>query len=1094
MLRTLHVGNAPDPHLAQVFPRGIWADAVEEATTATLSSGAASWIFRITDRGWSLLSFSRNGSATWVNQERSLWKILVHPVGRWAGVTDRDSLQLEPSRSNLVSWRAGTRSLVATHDVNVYDSVLRVRTVLTADADRLACDVTLSWVTKANDCTVEGVCSLPLLVEPRDRGSDEACLGALKGHVVVDPIPRFRYQPEVSGQPLFGWLAQRRQSGAISAGRATSMAVWGYYSTLDREGWMTWTDTTDRRPAYPIFESDGSRMLFDHWAPVEDWCVVHNGNRTIEAPRVALRPFQASTPHGWWDVAQHYADRLRALNAPWITGPKIMLDPDRAQHERAPHIFAATSEATEEDLDDATEIQGLPDFLRTRLGLPASAPIFGLCYGKSQETRPWIPGHTATEGTVRDGILQAHGALEPKASFYGSQKPAFFFPEPGEAGVWNEGQDTDLWTTKGLLPYLYTSRQGFHDGDTDATRGFENSSTVTEYFRERSYTVASVDPAAKRIVVDSFGGDEWKAGQVFIGVSISFLIGGVVYWAETSSISGTTLTLRDDPRNHLAQAVYPPAGSTVRLHDRTSEFCYHAVAESDLLPYLERHQWEEMQRIYAGCVLYMDVEPQRLVRELCSSAHAGLSGYAPHPRGGGRWIYDARRKLFERMVFAARCGRQPNVALVGGEYLDEAYLPHKCYGLHVIGHTALWRTFESAPNDPDFNDPDDHGMRPVPMFSVAYAGRAYGLQTVFSFGTGILVNFIRNDNTFPVDAPKYRRAQAWWAGGEWVYGLTPPQYVHTYSEQLTTDGATPLSLATADPWDAAQYTGANAAVAEVATVRDYWAGIVEAEQKWILSYLRNGELLQPLTHGGGTTLFDIYTSGIFDRASALLGSVHINFRQDLPVLWDPHNYPRVQHAVWRAVSGSSICVVMTNPTDTAGTLEATLDLSLYGLEGEVHAFRVGTNGIPTPLGESWSTCALSETLAAYSSSAIVLVPESEVESLQLRSDLTDSPPIQVRALSSLTAIIAIEVEVLDGGVPVDVSVALVRQLVGTFPSGASLVAPANNVTDGTDGRIRAFLTAEGFRADPGVWHIGARVNLGAGAVDGSQDQIAQAAP
>lgn len=1100
MTRVLHVGNAPDPHREQLFPPGLWSSSVDTGSAASLSSsGGSSWAFARSDRGWSLTSFTRPSGATWTNQERSLWKLTVFPVGRWAGAKTSDSVTIEPSNASLVDARFASSYATITYRVRIYDSVLQIRTFLAAKANHLQAQLHLEWITKANDCTVDGACVLPLLLDPRDRGSDEACLGALKGHVVVDPIPRFGYRPEQSGQPKFGWLAQRRQSGTTTAGRGISMALWGYYSTLDKEGWTTWIDQAERQVCHAIYESDRSRMLFELWAPCEDWAKVHNGDRAIiKSPILGLRPFLATSAYGWWDVADLYRQRMVAIAAPFAITPKIMLDSTRDDYERAPHLIVSTNGSSGGNtLGDEGQMTPVPGYLRTNLALSSATAMFGLNYGPANDdARHLVPGASQINGTTsRPGLIAAHGTLAPSGVFWGLQKPASFFPEAGECGYWADGQYLDVWANLSLVKHLFTSRQGFLDGDTDETRATAAFLEFATYYREKSYVVQSTSSANKRITVTTFSGDGWKGGIAYIGAAISFLgSDGRSYWAEIDSVSGTQITLNDHPYDYTGSSAYPAAGTTVRVHDRQTgvEYCPYAVSESSTMDFFERYFAEQLARDWGYTLLYLDVLPQAVSREACSSAHTGLG--VTHPQGGGTWFVEARRKIFERLQRGLACGRQPNIGWVGGEYLDETFLPYYSFGVHTYGKTDLWRTFESSANDPDFNDPDDHGMRPVPMWSVCYAGKAYGLQTVFSMGNGILADFIRNDSVLPTDAPKFRRVHAWWAGGEWVYGLTPPQWVQTYSTTITVNGS-PMQFSNSDLWDAAQYTGANAAVAEVATIRDYYANLVSAEMTWALTYLRNGQLLAPLALGGSTTLFDIYTTGIFDQAGAALGNIPINFRSNLPVLWDPHNYPRVQHQVWKAWTGSSVCVLMTNPTDTSGTLAATVDLTQYGLTGEVYAFRItASNGSAAFLGSFWSTYSLSETVGAYSSGAIIFCPESEIETVRIRSDLTDSPPVQVKTFSHLSPLLAIEVDVLDGGVPVNLAAATTKQLIGTFPSGISLIAPASNVTNGTDGRIRAFLTAQGLRADSGTWTIGARVNIGAGLQDGSRDQIQQNRP
>lgn len=1073
------------------YPDGLWDD--EDGDALLVSNDLVTFTFRRSHAGLSLTAWRRNGGVSWENNERQLWAATVYDVdlGKELGV-----LAIGPD-VGAIEWVEETADgLAASWLVDLSGDRLRVRLDFSLVGDTLFTDCRAEWVGAVSRWAVDSIFVLPLMTDYRDVGDDFAVQAAVRGMQVKDPRYRFRYIPQDPDQPIFGWLERHRNFTATCSGKSQSMPIWGYYSSLSREGWMIWADDRADETMMGTFQSEGLYLGWDYALPQPGWLEAGNGGHALETnTRLALRPFLADTKEAWWDMAEHYRQRLEANRPEWFT-PKIALDPSREDIERRPAVWVDFDVDAFDIANTGAaiggEIEGVVAHLREQLQVGTEVPFFGFVVGTPERSRPHMPGNPpGDENTERSGVAQAHGSVSAglRNCYFGLHKPANHWPGPTGVGTWGDGT-TNFWE-QWDGPQMYVRQRLAQILGESPLRLGNNGTRDDDFYRSQSNTVAGWNAGLVRVEladpIDAFGKFFQWGGT---GIRIEDPTHGPLQGEVTQIQSSVFAWIRSPGLRDAAGRIREPTvGAAVTMADLEDDLCHHAVLGSEVKEFLERYLVKAQRDGWRQGILYLDVYPARALRNknLCSGDHTGwsriLPGYVNHPRGGGSWWNRSLRDYYRALWEAGRCEQSPGVMWIGSEYLDESHFPYNAICLHVAGYSRLWRTYEPSPNNPSFVSQANHGIHPVPMFHVVHAGRGYCLQRAFNMGNGALSVITRNDSVFPAEAPKYRAAFGLWMCGEWVWGMTPPQYLHTANDNLG------VTLATADLWDPDQYVGGNAADSSIAALRDLWVSLVRAELQWATSYLRNGDLLAPGDDEGSDT-FDVHALGVFDEA---FGSDALSRRNDLPTLWPSATYPRAVHAAWASTTGASVCVFFLNWTDTSGTADWSFPFERYGLAGEVVVFTVTAAGVATRVGSFWDTYRYTQSVPAHTMQALLLVPEPETESVQIRSDV-------VRSLRGSTVIdyyrpvVTLEVELRQSGQPLNLSGATTRQISALLPNGSAISVSGTLVTDGTDGRMRLDLAGALFRSNPGVWKIWGQALIGGQDFVGSKSHLVARVP
>lgn len=1001
-LRTRAVGLRGPSLLPGLLPAGMIRGVPVDGTSHVLTNSQATFTF-LEDNfsGLRLDTLTRaGGTHTWKNREQSLWNLSTLDVTARRPYPEKHG-SLAPIADHLAPVTSDGTNLVATWNTTVGGEALSVTMTFTLVEDWIRVKISAAWVGTPSQYAIEAIQCMPLKIEPIDPAADldVACCAAVKGVMVVSPIYKFRMVPHDTAQPSGYYLGYGRNFGNYPSGRTLSMPLWGYYGLLaPNEGWMVWYEDHTEEQQHVYFDSDGHHMCWESWRGQEDMLFAGNDAGTTPATlevtgTYCLRPFGGVNIHTWWNIADHYRARLDAT-APYFRPPQPRNNPTLNSPLRGGylhfHSWTRTSTTEQEIIDIAANI-------RTNVGLKPDNEFLGLGLADNTIERPWAPLAPTINGKGR--WRQIVKVVRDHHVYMGHQKPSFcLMPQVYSNINWDD--TTDQFVDKELVRVMVTSRKGFLEGDTDLLRTEENTGF---YFETRTYTIKSFDTATGLLTInETFDrAGQWKGGTNFGGSRVMWRQGGASplgEWAGgTVDIYPKSGEMRPVPdpltQVYIIDLVWYtgsggtliPVGGEEMLFASRQEvvYCPHALDHAEAwIQWLTRNYWAAGRTAHGESVFYYDVFPvfrQRLPRaQACNADHTGWNqldaGYVAHPKGWGPWWHRSLRSFMGKVIDLTKARLSDKRALWMAEYVDEQYLDLVPGCLHNFGLTSLFRT-TSKTND----DPDDHGIRAIPWFSIVHGGRGFGLSWGQEMGDILISVAGRNDNFYDNagDAHKFRLAIAYAMAVEWPFGFQPLTYLHIAPGNP--DQGTDL-------WDPAEYLPGHplgAADPEVALIRDLFTDLCQAEIRWAHRWLRNGRLLPFLVAVAPSNFVSIEDS-VFGQVDVTgLGTLDASTRLDAGLIWSPSSFAAVTHGVWRHYVDNSVCVFFTTPFDVAGLFRATITFSEMGMLDEPHeVYRVSPLGTLTFLTTVVTSYLIDLVLAPFAFDALLFLPISEIDTTE----------------------------------------------------------------------------------------------------------------
>jgi len=916
--------------------------------------------------GMRLANFeSAVGSKTWINSDARLWRAKVFDS---TGVDPNVLPALDPT---FAQFSAGPITVDATGKQMILrwtaipmpagtdklDVTLTLR--LNDNEDWLRARISAAWNGAATRFSLDSIAPLPLAIGPHNAGYDAAVVPCVEGIISREPLsflrdPFERDYPTAVG----GW----------------SMALWGYYERLTKQGWMLWLDDNQLETIRIQWTSDGAAVKF---LPLQ-----YQPNN-LEAGNTAaalgslftfcLRPMTIRTRHGWKDMGKFYRQRLEANPQSWFK-PVRTKRSDFSAQEKKFTIFCdmsandTTHLPTQPGLTDA-----LMDAIRTGSLAPAPTPILMLLeFGSYRIDKV---NETATVGDLRTQIQSIYtnkntftvcwfpGGPWPSSTLSNGVQPGGWSVHRwfNESGGGVDSDDLRWWTTNDILGGMRMSRLGKLQGGGSDRLG---ERPTAKFYRERIYPITAWNPGTRTATVtgtpnaDGFVGTlnavvMPASGAARLGIALVTALGATTVQVAADFVGGDDVVVTPAPGDSLVVFIQDNGDTNP---------CPHAVTHSaDHLRQLKRNTTKGTAKLFRQSGTYLDTwaPPQMRLgldfQQFCYRDHTGWSkidgGYVPHPRGGGAWLVRAWKDI---AVALKQAGRDAQVALGGpsfywltGEGIAEPLMEEFDMNFHRCGSGGLWQ-----------GSPVPNKWLAVPLMSVTHAGRFFsrGLNQEFSSAA---LNAIA-----PFNDPELHLTMAYWLAYEWPYGAVMP--VLSFFEST--------GLPAKNFFDDTLYVSGGGSISNVVKqIRDLWVQITQAETNWLCAEgFRYGEFL------GCGEIDPTGTDVTTGRAETTYANIYTSF----DVIEDRATTPRVVHGVWRADDGS-VRVVMANWTDTSGALSVRLDTEDAGLGAPksnllraVTATRVNSARATQPdVAFDAETGQLSiESLAPFSVAVVILEP------------------------------------------------------------------------------------------------------------------------
>lgn len=959
-------------------------DDTAPTTTYVLENSRAKFTFTADEIGGAYLSsFERKGAGAhaWTNLERSLWRARVFDTQASTHLAVGEICPLWHDLSTagvVVDSDTGDQTLTLTWtDALVWNTdTLTVTLVLCLkhSDDWITASISAEWSGSASRYALDHLAVLPLKIRPWQAPDDVAVQAVQKGVMVSDPVAKLIASPRDGVTSVLPFGSSYINFQCYPQGRGQEMPLWGYYNTADLEGWMVWLENHTGEISFNVFQSDGNNLSLEIIIPQGELLKPHNGSQTLGSSyNFCLRPFLATSTHGWWDIGEQYRLRLEATQ-PYFYVPKRVEDSSLDPLEKTPFAWVQVAHL-EYPFSDTLLIDRLEQ-LREKIGGDESYPIFGNCSFNHGSTHP-INVFNKPNGDARQALLKARG----HNFFLGIHQFGQFLPYVNDIRKWPD--TTDVWRDKDLLHGYRMSRRGRWEGGGDTRIGEH----FNQYFYEDLYTVVSYNPTSGDMVITP-PLVRSTLGQRSISVVarrtngngvVSILEGDL----EVGPVAGATaLSFSNDFINGDYMPDNPTLGDELAIYG-DGDPCYHAIINTtNYFDWVKKYTWGGYFEVLGTGCYYLDVETSRILAGFannhesvpCCGDHATwteLDNYTPHPQGGGEWIGQARRTFFGGVVdyvrARSRAAKGLATSFFHAECQDESFLGLLQADLQGSSNGASWRSFTSATADRvDF--------QMCPLFATVHAGRTFTFMFNEGMSNALLRPDIRNGTRVSDAYSKaYIRAVGAWLGSDWPFGLTLPHFIHYMDSSAT--GPTDYDL-----WDDAQYAADHplgAADPEIAQLRDMYVSIMKFEKNFLFDYLRNGDMLPPPVLESGTT----YTTGLHNLILDVYGDpVDTELYYTVPLLYPKSSYPSITSAAWRSRSHARVCVVMSNWTHEEAVHSATYDMAQFGLPTNrpVAVFQVQENGCPALITTfTGATITLDTTLAAYTVGALLFVEEAD---------------------------------------------------------------------------------------------------------------------
>lgn len=893
-------------------------------TQVVLTNGLVTFTFTTNPTsGISLTSFKRAGSSqVWTNAEPNLWSAKVY-----------DTLARSPfSTDNLTplaayfTYTATATTLIANWTAQPVGTTDLLTVTVTLDLgageDWLSGNISAKWVTGSR-YALDAISVLSLKIDPLNDTAACAVLPHVRGILSRNPISNLQYAKNgvanFPGFPVSGFGAFQVNTWTYPSGRGIPMCLWGYYDTASREGWMLWMEDWSREICYVTYNSNNVRMAWDVEQPQPDHVLPGNNGKALgSAYSFCLRPFLATTIHGWWDIAAHYKARIEA-NPPdfWVPKRKLRKDISSAerQYERFIDLIADDDTHTPGD-GKPGDLAGMYATIKANWGIPTSAPIIGTL--EAVNYKMVYPGETPNgDMQSKMAALQANGDIH-----YTNWEAIIVGPNIWTIDRWNQNAIGDqaeyrFWTANDVIGSMRMKRDGYLLGG--GTDRLNNDSTGNGFYKERVYAVVSWNPGTKTLTVTGS-----PSGDGFTGIRYAKIIppssSAKMAVAKVSSLGASTIVVLTDFTDNRGNVVIPDGTFTVAVITQGFEpeyampaLCPHALVNSTAhMNKLHINMTTAMWLAWKGQGYYFDVFSEPYMQQgiashrFCYRDHSAWSkinlGYTPHPLGGGSWYKRARYDFIKAIKENTRSRQAADGAVpfcwITCEDMDETMHGAIDHDWHVVSSGNLWRNVQGS-------DPTVHKYLTIPLYNVVYAGTTMGRAFTQEFSTALC----KAGSIY--DDPALRKFLCGTLSLEWIYGMTFPAL------SLFEDNTTPYF----NLWDNSQYVENGGLVANtVRQARDQWVQITTAEYGWITEFLRYGAFMSPA----------VVDFGVTSTTTSISDSAFTTFYYGYDTLYDHATFPRVVHGVWKADSGA-VAVVFTNWTDTAGAWSGTIDLATLGL-------------------------------------------------------------------------------------------------------------------------------------------------------------------
>jgi hypothetical protein len=900
----------------------------------TLDNGNVRFNFRRDQiGGFHLDSFERlNVTATqieWTNREWSLWQaILFHTIPSNSLDT---SLLLPQARFMNPPVQVGntlTLSWIGQEVGGIDFLNVTITLELRTGEDWLRASGSFGWQGTPTNYALDSTSVLPLRIAPQDRGSDFAVIPCVFGVLSEDPIQHLRYNPE-NGQARTTFGNHVRNLWNYPSGRGYNMGFWGYYTSVTNECWMGWTEQWDLTQQTICFQSDGENMILENFVTCEDNVQVGNNGRTIETVDWCVGALLATQDHAWWDIANHYKQRLEEVQPSWLV-PQRPYREDLSDTEKGPFLFL---DVVHSIYTGTTAF--LPSFVqkaRTAMGVGAEVPSFLILESGTANT---LYPHETETGDARTTFSD----LRAINCFAGQWRPGFIGPQVWDAHNFT-GNDLRWWTTAQALGALRASRTSAltHDAYLRLSEGPEH-----RFYEEQNYPIVSWNAGSKVLTIT---GDP-TSDPLFTGFMSAILIpastSARLATATIVSIASGSLTVSTNFLDILGNVVVPTNADTVEIITAAAgavdnadipgngSYCPHAQIHS--ASYLAKHLEDSIGaavEISSVNQLYFDVFTEPITKQplsywiTCYRDHTGWAaidgGYTQHPLGGGAWYVQAQKDYIQSLRDAGRDRQQTVMGqkafLTSCEDIDETMHGVMDYCWHTVASGDLFRVTDGL-------DPSIDKYKAIPLYAVVHAGRTFGRSLNHEFSS------VMTATTSPIALPTppkedtlLHRTMAYYLGSEWVYGLTVPT-LSFWADN--TNGGSALDL-----FNDTLYVSAGGSVYdEVKNIRDLWVQMNTAEVTWIQQWLRYGEFLPPASVDfDGTD----WTTGYAD-------SFYTGQYVSYDVLYERDQYPNIVHAVWRSQTDGSVLVLFTNWTAFTSAWSGTISLDSLNLGRRASTFR-----------------------------------------------------------------------------------------------------------------------------------------------------------
>ena len=902
-------------------------------------------------------------TTTWTNLEFDLWRIILFDA---SSTNSKNTSILAPQAVSMEDpVQSGNTITLTWTNLSVGGlDLLNVTVTLTLPEgkDWLNASITATWVGTPTRYAIDSLCVLPIRLAPKQRGSDCAIMPSVFGILSKDPITNLRYDPaDGKATTLFGLCV--RNVWQYPSGRGWNMAVWGYYETVNSEGWMVWSEEWDLSILSVCFQSDGENILFECYKPVKDNVLVGNGTYTTHTlSDLCVRPLKTTSSNGWWDIGYHYKQRLETKKPSSFYMPVRTKRDDLSEFEQGPFVFMDFNHTGY--TGTTTFMDGLITTIRSKLGITTDTPIFMV--GETTYDNLITP-YEAEVGDLRSTIP----TLFSKNIFICKWDPGIFGPDPWSIYKWS-GNQLRWWSNIGGLGSIRMSRQGYLAGGGDDRRNEDSSGT---YYHERSYPVTGWDGGTK--IVSITGNPSADSG--FHGTLRAILIpvsGSARLAQATVTATGSgTVTVAANFVDGTGATATPVNGDSLEVYtfisgdvgsDTTAYYCPHALLNS--ASYKTQFFADAVTGMYDVaklCGNYMDVFsapllPQPLDRRTtCYEDHSSWGkidgGYVRHPKGGDSWY--VRSMVDYIKALKAEAHTKTSNYMLSCEDMDEVMQQVFDFCWHTVSSGQLWRNLDGV-------DPTINKYKTVPFYAAVHAGRSFGRALLGEFSSALLKPAYRT-------ITELHRTQAYTLASEWVYGLTFPT-LDLWAD--ATDGGN------LDLWDDTNYvSGGGSASNEIKLIRDLWKQINVAETTWIHEYFRYGEALAPV-------VVDIAASA---TKTGYADSTYTNVYYSYDTIYDRSAYPRVVNSVWRSYATGAVLVLLVNWTEVDADWAGTLSMSAITANRRERSFTaklVDYQGLPVNGTFSFNPATgevSCEGVTAYSVFGILLTPFQIDASLRL---------------------------------------------------------------------------------------------------------------